>query len=261
MAEFRNLQERTRREVEAARQFAIQRFAADLIESVDNFERALGAVPREKVQAAQTDENKDLLELYSGLRMTEDVLLKTLKKHGLERFDPSELVEGQAQKFDPTLHEATFMAPAEGKNDGEVMHTQTKGFTLNGRVLRVSKLFSIYSLLTIVASVGSSGMANSLRLDRPLKSVLSRTPNPPINVRLQKTMIIPDNNHLILLSLWDAVVGLFGSFRRFSLLALNLCTMYSGIQNGDYDTVAWYGALSRNISCLYTTLYLGTLSC
>lgn len=140
VAEFRNLQERTRREVEAARQFAIQRFAADLIESIDNFERALGAVPSEKVQATKTEENKDLLELYSGLRMTEDILLKTLKKHGLERFDPSELVEGQAQKFDPSLHEATFMALAEGKNDGEVMHTQTKGFTLNGRVLRAAKV-------------------------------------------------------------------------------------------------------------------------
>src|SRR5271156_2464037 len=49
VADFRNLQERTRRDVESARQFAIQRFAADLIESVDNLDRALESVPAESL--------------------------------------------------------------------------------------------------------------------------------------------------------------------------------------------------------------------
>lgn len=136
MADFANLQERTRREVEAARLFGIQKFAQDLVESVDNLDRALTAVPAEKVQNAEV--NKDLFELYSGLKMTERILMNTLKKHGLERFDPSEPVDGKAQKFDPSLHEATFMSPAPHLEDGDVMYTQTKGFILNGRVLRVS---------------------------------------------------------------------------------------------------------------------------
>lgn len=59
----------------------------------------------------------------------------TLKKHGLERFDPS---EGEGQPFNPNLHEATFQTKVEGKEDGQVFMTQQKGFTLNGRVLRVS---------------------------------------------------------------------------------------------------------------------------
>lgn len=138
VADFRNLQERTRREVESARLFAIQKFAKDLVESVDNLDRALLAVPEEKVKAEKTEENKDLVELYDGLKMTERILMNTLKKHGLERFDPSEAIDGQVQKFDPKLHEATFMAPAQDKEDGDVMYTQSKGFLLNGRVLRVS---------------------------------------------------------------------------------------------------------------------------
>ncbi|EEP81581.1 GRPE protein [Uncinocarpus reesii 1704] len=134
VADFRNLQERTRRDVDSARSFAIQKFGADLIESIDNFERALEAVPSDKLR---NGENKDLAELYDGLKMTEKVIMNTLKTHRLERFDPSELVDGKPQKFDPNRHEATFMAPAPGKEDGEILHVQTKGFILNGRILRV----------------------------------------------------------------------------------------------------------------------------
>ncbi|KAL4803529.1 GrpE-domain-containing protein [Aspergillus unguis] len=141
VADFLNLQERTKRDMENARNFAIQRFAADLLESIDNFDRALLAVPADKIGAAKTEENKDLLDLVDGLKMTQNILLNTLQKHGLQRFDPGELGEdGKPQKFDPKVHEATFMTKAEGKEDGEIMYTQSKGFTLNGRVLRAAKV-------------------------------------------------------------------------------------------------------------------------
>ncbi|GAM84462.1 hypothetical protein ANO11243_024580 [Dothideomycetidae sp. 11243] len=132
IADYRNLQEQTKREVVAAREFAIQRFAKDLIDSVDNFDRALDTVPKDKL----TDENKDLKTLYDGLRMTETILMNTLKKHGLERFDPSE----KSDKFDPNRHEATFQVPQPDKEDGTCFHTQQKGFSLNGRVLRAAKV-------------------------------------------------------------------------------------------------------------------------
>ena len=63
--------------------------------------------------------------------------MQTLEKHGLIRFDPSD----KREKFDPNLHEASFMAPQAGKEDGTVFATVQKGFLLNGRVVRVS-LFS-----------------------------------------------------------------------------------------------------------------------
>lgn len=126
--------------MDGARNFAIQRFAKDLLESIDNFDRALLAVPPEKLSAAATEENKDLLELVDGLKLTQNILMSTLQRHGLERFDPSEKVEGKPQKFDPNMHEATFMSKAQDMEDGDVMYTQSKGFTLNGRVLRVSHM-------------------------------------------------------------------------------------------------------------------------
>ncbi|KAA8644185.1 hypothetical protein EYZ11_010249 [Aspergillus tanneri] len=140
VADFLNLQERTKRDMENARNFAIQKFSVDLLESIDNFDRALLAVPEEKI-TSPSPENKDLNDLVSGLKMTQNILMNTLKKHGLERFDPSEPAEdGKAQKFDPNRHEATFMAKAEGKENGDVMYTQSKGFMLNGRVLRAAKV-------------------------------------------------------------------------------------------------------------------------
>ncbi|RHZ46690.1 mitochondrial nucleotide exchange factor MGE1 [Aspergillus thermomutatus] len=141
VADFLNLQERTKRDMENARNFAIQRFAVDLLESIDNFDRALLAIPADKLDATVTESNKELMDLVSGLKMTQNILLSTLKKHGLERFDPSEPTEdGKPQKFDPNFHEATFMTKVEGKEDGEIIHTQSTGFKLNGRVLRAAKV-------------------------------------------------------------------------------------------------------------------------
>ena len=144
VADFRNLQDRIARDTQAAQAFAIQRFVKDLIDSVDNLDRALNTIPAEKLiapsdDADQTSLKRDLINLHDGLKMTETILMQTLKKHGVERFDPAESGEAGATpaKFDPNLHEAIFQAPVPGKEDGTVFHTQQKGFTLNGRVLRV----------------------------------------------------------------------------------------------------------------------------
>lgn len=134
VADFRNLQERTKREVQAARDFALQKFARDLLDSVDNLDRALATVPAAALAGEAA--NADLVALHGGLKMTEGILMGVLKKHGLERVDPA----AEGAKFDPNTHEAVFQAPQPGKEDGTVFHTQQKGFTLNGRVLRAAKV-------------------------------------------------------------------------------------------------------------------------
>lgn len=135
VADFRNLQERTQREVKTARDFAIQKFAKDLVDSVDNLDRALGMVPQEKLNVDEKPEHlQDLANLYEGLKMTEDILMSTLKKHGLERTNP------EGDKFNPNEQEATFMAPQPDKEDNTVFFVQQKGFKLNGRVLRAAKV-------------------------------------------------------------------------------------------------------------------------
>lgn len=136
VADYRNLQERTKREVQSAKDFAIQKFAKDLVESIDNLDRALAMVPEEKLTPAEKNEHiSDLINLYEGLRMTEKILMQTLHKHGLERIDPA-----LEEKFDPNHMEAMFMAPLEGKEDNTVMLTQRKGWKLNGRTMRAAQV-------------------------------------------------------------------------------------------------------------------------
>jgi molecular chaperone GrpE len=123
------------REMKAARDYAIQKFAKDLVDSVDNFDRALTMVPEEKLNAQEKTEHlQDLVNLHEGLKMTENILMQTLKNHGLERFDP------HGEPFNPNEHEATFMTPMADKEHNTVFHTQQKGFRLNGRVLRPAKV-------------------------------------------------------------------------------------------------------------------------
>lgn len=110
----------------------MKNFTRDLVETVDTFDRALGTVDASKLTSA----NSDLVALHDGLKMTDNIFMSTLKKHGLERFDPSE----KNEKFDPNVHEAVFQTPMPDKEDGVCFHTQQKGFLLNGRVLRAAKV-------------------------------------------------------------------------------------------------------------------------
>ncbi|KAM0257829.1 hypothetical protein ACHAQJ_004133 [Trichoderma viride] len=135
VADFRNLQDRTAREVKSARDFAIQKFAKDLVDSVDNLDRALSIVSADKLKVEEKNEDlQELANLYEGLKMTESILIQTLAKHGLERLEP------EGTKFNPNEHEATFMAPQPDKEDNTVFFVQQKGFKLNGRVLRAAKV-------------------------------------------------------------------------------------------------------------------------
>lgn len=129
IADFRNLQETTKNEIQKAKDFALQKFAKDLLESVDNFGLALGSINPE---AAKDD--KDLQNLVEGVTMTKNIFEKTLAKHGINKIDPV------GEPFDPNQHEAIFEIPQPDKEAGTVFHVQQVGYTLNSRVLRPAKV-------------------------------------------------------------------------------------------------------------------------
>lgn len=129
IADFRNLQESTKLEKQKARDFALQKFAKDLLESVDNFDLALNAVKEDTLKA-----NAEVKNLYEGVDMTRNVFEKTLARHGIEKVDPI------GQPFDPNQHEATFEIAQPDKEPGTVFHVQKNGYTLNSRVLRPAKV-------------------------------------------------------------------------------------------------------------------------
>lgn len=132
IADFRNLQESTKREVNKAKDYALQKFAKDLLDSVDNFDRALAVVDADK--RADAENHKELVDLYEGIKMTQTVFEKTLEKHGLKKINP------EGEKFDPNQHEATFEAPHPDKEPGTVFFVQQSGFVYNERVIRAAKV-------------------------------------------------------------------------------------------------------------------------
>ncbi|ORY87075.1 GrpE nucleotide exchange factor, partial [Protomyces lactucae-debilis] len=132
VAETRNQQTRAERDVANAKDFAIQKFAKDLIESVDNFERALETVPKELRE--DKEKHPDLASLYGGLKMTEGILMRTLERHGLKRFT------GMGEKFNPNQHEVLYEVPMPDKEAGTIFQVQSTGFTLNGRTIRAAKV-------------------------------------------------------------------------------------------------------------------------
>lgn len=129
VADFRNLQESTKKEVQKAKDFALQKFAKDLLESADNFALALNAVKEDTLAG-----NEDVKNLHDGVSMTKTVFEKTLARHGIEKIEPL------GEQFDPNLHEATFEIPQPDKQPGTVFHVQQPGYTLNARVLRPAKV-------------------------------------------------------------------------------------------------------------------------
>lgn len=117
-AESYNTQRRMEQETEKAKKFALQKFAKELLDVVDNLERGL-----EASEKAGADES-----VLEGLRLTHKSLLSVLERNGV-------VAVGEiGESFNPDLHEAVGIFPdAEKDTIGQVLQ---KGYTLNERTLR-----------------------------------------------------------------------------------------------------------------------------
>ncbi|KAH9945925.1 GrpE-domain-containing protein [Epithele typhae] len=144
-ADFLNLQRNAAKDKEQARDFAITKFAGDLLETVDVLSLALKSVPKEYTESPpQADSSSDtptpktaddhIRELYVGVEATQRLLLYTLFKHHVKPFDPT------GEQFDPNKHEAMYQAPIPGKEPGSVLECAKVGYTIKGRVLRAAQV-------------------------------------------------------------------------------------------------------------------------
>ena len=168
LADMENLRARTKREVEAASQFAIQKFCRDIIGTADVLEMALRAadpqhpilrgdrneessspspsspsssssssttVPNIKVDEGSSQPYAQRLQdLIDGLVMTLAELRRSLSRHGVTIVDPMH------QKFDPNLHMAIYQVPTTAVEPGTVVDVQKKGYLLHQRVLRAAEV-------------------------------------------------------------------------------------------------------------------------
>jgi molecular chaperone GrpE len=144
-ADFINLQRNSAREKEQTKDYAITKFASDLLETADVLSLALKSVPPEALTppspsptSTSTPEGKSaqayLTELHTGVEITHRLLLQTLFKYHVKPYDPT------GEKFDPNKHEALFQAPIPNKDPGTVFDCQKIGYTIKDRVLRAAKV-------------------------------------------------------------------------------------------------------------------------
>lgn len=120
-ADAQNVARRAEQDVEKARKFALERFAAELLPVVDNLERAL--------EAASGDDEA-IKPIAEGVELTLRSFLDAMKKFGIEVVDP------HGEPFDPNLHQAMSMVDNPEVEANTVIAVMQKGYTLNGRLVR-----------------------------------------------------------------------------------------------------------------------------
>ena len=121
MAEFQNYKKRVAKEKSDIHAYANEKIVTELLEVLDNFERALAS-----------DASADVEGYAKGMKLIFDQLLGVLTKSGLLE------VEALGEDFDPNMHNAVMTADSEEYGSNKVCSVLQKGYTLNGKVIRPS---------------------------------------------------------------------------------------------------------------------------
>lgn len=121
-AEFDNFKKRAAKERADLLKFGWEPVASDLLEVVDNLERALQHVPH------GTDKN-----LMMGLEMVLNQFRGIMQKQGVQ------MIEASDKAFDPNLHEAVSEEDSQ-LPAGMVVKEHSRGYTLHGRLLRPARV-------------------------------------------------------------------------------------------------------------------------
>lgn len=124
-ADTENYKRRLRLDKENAVKYANEQLIGDLLDPLDNFSRAIEAA----------DKTKDFEAMKTGVVMVEDQILSILKQRwGLEP------IIALDQDFDPNEMEAYSVIEQEGLESEKVIQEFMKGWKLNGKVIRTSKV-------------------------------------------------------------------------------------------------------------------------
>ena len=123
-AEFDNYKKRMARQYEEMMRFANDRILLELLEVVDNFERALH----------HENDNTDFETFRKGTELIFGQITALLGKYDISP------IEALGKPFDPNLHEAVMPIESEDYPEGVVAIEVSKGYMQGDRVLRHSKV-------------------------------------------------------------------------------------------------------------------------
>jgi len=142
-ADMANLRARTRREIDDARNYAIQKFARDVVEAAENIKRGIDSLPKR-----EADEPEIVTKLREGFQGIERSFVALLERNGIDRQDPTGAL------FDANFHQAMAEQESTDHPAGTILHAWSQTWTLNGRLLRPGMVV-----------VAKGGPAPALRID------------------------------------------------------------------------------------------------
>jgi molecular chaperone GrpE len=126
MAELENFRKRSRREIENSINFANASVLRELLDVLDNFERAQGVANNGEEGAGEA--------YIEGMRLIYQRFVEVLRLSGLER------IPAKGEEFDPNLHEAVSQIETDEVPSGCVAHVVQDGYRLKEMVLRPAKV-------------------------------------------------------------------------------------------------------------------------
>ena len=124
-AETQNIRARSKREIEETRQYAVQKFAKDVVEAAENLRRGLSSLP-----PATDGEPEIVAKLRDGFEGVERSFVALLERNGIMADDPV------GKPFDANLHQAMAEQETAEHPPGSVVQSWSRAWTLNGRLLR-----------------------------------------------------------------------------------------------------------------------------
>lgn len=120
------IKERYRRDLEETRKYGHEKLALDLLEVVDNFERAF------------SHSGDDVETFKKGFELIYRELLKIMEKHGIRE------IELLGKEFDPYTAEAVDREYSQDMPPNTVIRVERKGYLINDKVLRPARVVVSY---------------------------------------------------------------------------------------------------------------------
>lgn len=123
-ADFDNYKKRLEKEKIEFIKFANEEIVTEILKIMDDFERA--------VDAGKVKHEFEVL--YKGIEMIYNDLKSFLKQRGIKE------IEAKGKLFNPHEHEAMMQEETSAHPENHVVEELQKGYMLNGRVIRPSKV-------------------------------------------------------------------------------------------------------------------------
>lgn len=124
-ADFENFRKRMQREMEDFRRFATAEMVLDIVNIIDDFERAIVAAKA----------SRDFDTLLDGIILVEKQLKNLLEtKYGVKT------IEAVGMEFDPTLHDAIMVEESDQYQEDTVVENLQNGYMMYNRIIRPAKV-------------------------------------------------------------------------------------------------------------------------